>query len=278
MSEPSVARPLLITFFFSFGNFVNRALKFVASQYNGVIPDGGDAPGPYSPNDELDGEFITEVNTLLKEYTDAMDAVKLRTGLHTVMSISARGNLYLQSSGLGKQLMTDNPKRCAQVISRALNLIYVLSVLVHPFMPSTEASMLTQLNAPSRAVPLAFANDLLPGHVTGTPEHLFKRIDEKMADVWRDKFGGLKPKEDAPPVMSKRKAAAAKKKEKATAEADAGPKSPEVLAQEQKITEQGAVVRELKAKPKSEEGNKAIAAAVEELMRLKGELAEMTKA
>ena len=56
-----------------------------------------------------------------------MDSVKLRAGLHTVMSISARGNLYLQSSGLNKQLMTENPKRCAQVVSRALNLIYILS-------------------------------------------------------------------------------------------------------------------------------------------------------
>ena len=219
-----------------------------------------------------------------------MDGVKLRLGLHTVMSISARGNLYLQSSGLNKQLMTENPKRCAQVVSRALNLIYVLSALVHPFMPSTEAAILAQLNAPPRAVPLAFAQDLLAGHAIGAPEHLFKRIDEKMAEVWRDKFGGLKPKEDAPaaeaaaaaPGMSKRKAAAKKKEaEKAAAAAaaeNAGPRSPEVLALEQRVADQGSVVRELKGKPKSEEGDKAIAAAVEELKRLKAELTETVKA
>lgn len=276
----------------SFGNFVNRALKFVAAQYNSVIPDSGDAPGPYSPNDENDAEFISEVNSLLKEYTDAMDAVKLRAGLQTVMAISARGNLYLQASGLNKQLMSENPKRCAQVVSRALNLIYVLSALVHPFMPSTETAMLTQLNAPPRAVPATFAHDLLAGHAISTPEHLFKRIDEKMADIWRDKFGGLKPKEDSAlaqaadathvaPGMSKRKAAAAKKKadkEAAAAAAEnAGPKSAEVLAWEQKVAEQATVVRELKAKPKSEEGDKVVATAVEELKRLKAELAEMVK-
>ena len=222
-----------------------------------------------------------------------MDGVKLRLVLHTVMSISARGNLYLQSSGLNKQLMTENPKRCAQVVSRALNLIYVLSALVHPFMPSTEAAMLAQLNAPPRAVPAAFAHDLLAGHAIGTPEHLFKRIDEKMADVWRDKFGGLKPKESEAPLaaaadathvapgMSKRKAAAAKKAaDKAAAAAtvaNAGPKSAEVLAWEQKVADQGNVVRELKAKPKSEEVDKEIAEAVEELKRLKAELAELSK-
>ncbi|KAI0749387.1 methionyl-tRNA synthetase [Daedaleopsis nitida] len=275
----------------NFGNFINRVLKFVASNYSSAVPDSGDAPGPYSPNDESDAEFITDINNLLKEYIDAMDGVKLRTGLHTVMSISARGNLYLQSSGLNKQLMSENPKRCAQVVSRALNLIYVLTALTHPFMPSTESAILAQLNAPPRAVPEVFANDLLVGHAIGTPEHLFKRIDDKMADVWRDKFAGAKKAESAlveaadathvAPGMSKRKAAAEKKKkdkEAAAAAAAAGaPKSAEVLAWEQKVADQAQVVRELKAQPKSEDGDKEIAAAVETLKQLKAELAELGK-
>ncbi len=273
----------------SFGNFANRALKFVASQYDSVIPDSGDAPGPYSPNDEHDADFITEVNNLLKEYIDAMDAVKLRLGLHTVMAISARGNLYLQSAGLNKQLMSENPKRCAQVISRAINLIYVLSALAHPFMPSTDTALLEQLNAPPRAVPQVFSNDLLAGHTIGKPEHLFKRIDEKMADIWRDKFAGAKKTESGltesadathvAPGMSKRKATAAKKAaEKAAAATEsATPKSAEVLAWEQKVAEQGQLIRELKAKPKTEEGDKEIAGAVEELKKLKTELAELSK-
>ncbi|EMD31310.1 hypothetical protein CERSUDRAFT_119865 [Gelatoporia subvermispora B] len=272
----------------NFGNFVNRALKFVTSQYDSVIPDGGDAPGPLSPNDDVDADFINEVNALLKDYIDAMEAVKLRLGLQTVMLLSARGNLYLQASGLNKALMTENPKRCAQVVARALNLIYVLSALVHPFMPSTSAAILEQLNAPERAVPTVLANDLLAGHHIGTPEHLFKRIDEKMADVWREKFGGApatatpEPSADAThvaPGMSKRKAAAAKKAaDKAAAAAqDDKPKSAEVLAWEQKVAEQGQKVRELKGKPKTEETDKEIADAVEELKNLKAELVELQK-
>ncbi|KAI8980117.1 methionyl-tRNA synthetase [Trametes punicea] len=276
----------------NFGNFVNRALKFVVAQYDGIIPDGGDAPGPLSPNDEHDAEFISDINILLKEYIDAMDAVKLRLGLHTVMAVSARGNLYLQSSGLNKALMAEKPKRCAQVVSRALNLIYLLTALVHPFMPATEAAMLEQLNAPPRAVSEVLSNDLLAGHSVGKPDHLFKPIDEKMADVFREKFGGNKPKEDAlaqaadathvVPGMSKRKAAAAKRAaDKNAATAAAGgeqPKSAEVLAWEQKVAEQGEVVRELKAKtPKTPELEQEISQEVEKLKKLKAELAELAK-
>jgi len=270
----------------SFGNFVNRAIKFISSQYGGSIPEG-DTPGPLSPNDETDSEFIIDVNGLLKDYTEAMDSVKLRLGLQTVMLLSQRGNLYLQSSGLGKALMTENPTRCAKVVTRAANLIYVLSALVYPFMPSTSASILSQLNAPARSVPDAFSIDLLPGHHIGTPEHLFKKIEEKMADVWRANFAGNDPASAAPVTneasgMSKRKAAAAKKSAQnptgdRVGEAD-GPKSTEVLALDAKIAEQGGLVRGLKAKtPRTKELEEEIAAAIAELKKLKADRAALSK-
>ena len=236
------------------------------------MPDSGDAEGPLSPNDPHDGEFVTAVNGLLKDYIDAMDAVKLRLGLQIVMLISIRGNNYLQSSGLNKALMAENPKRCAQVILRAINLIYALSALVYPFMPATSGAIVKQLNAPARTVPVVLSNDILGGHTIGTPEHLFKKIDDGMAEVWKQKFGGNEAAAetaDKPPagVKGKKKGAA-----KAAAVVD-GPKSPEVLELEAKVAEQGQTVRNLKAQtPKTPELEGQIKAAVDVLKRLKGEL------
>lgn len=276
----------------SFGNFINRTLKFISAVYDGVIPENDDAPGPYSPEDPFDSQFVIDVNNLLKEYVDNMEWAKLRSGLQTVMALSARGNLYLQSSGLNKALLASDPKRCASVVARAVNLIYILSAVAHPFLPETSDSIVEQLNAPARALPDAFSNDILGGHHIGKPEHLFKKIEEKMADVWREKFGGKpvdttdQPSPDAThvvPGMSKRKAAALKKaSDKAAAAAvageDAGPKSAEVIAWEQKVAAQGQVVRELKAKTaKTDDVDKEIAAAVEELKRLKLELTDLQK-
>ena len=224
-------------------NIVNRTLKFVLSQYDCVIPDSGDAEGPLSPNDPYDGEFDTAVNGL---YIDAMDAVKLRLGLQIVMLISIRGNNYLQSSAL--------------------------SALVYPFMPATSGAILKQLNAPARTVPVVLSNDILGGHTIGTPEHLFKKIDDGMAEVWKQKFGGNEAAAetaDKPPagVKGKKKGAA-----KAAAVVD-GPKSPEVLELEAKVAEQGQTVRNLKAQtPKTPELEGQIKAAVDVLKRLKGEL------
>jgi methionyl-tRNA synthetase len=252
----------------------------VSSQYNGVIPDGEDTPGPYSPHDANDAEFISDINTLLKDYADAMDAVKIRLGLQTVMHISSRGNTYLQSSGLNKALIASNPIRCAQVISRAINLIYVLSSLIYPFMPATSTAVLTQLNAPDRAVPELFSNDILAGHTIGIPEHLFKKIEEKMEEVWRLKFKGndeklsgsavATPNPKTAPGQSKRKAA---KNVAAAAATSDGPKSAEALALETKIAVQGQAIRELKAQtPKTPELDVQIKAAVDILKALKTDL------
>ncbi|KAJ7593230.1 tRNA synthetases class I (M)-domain-containing protein [Mycena floridula] len=255
----------------NFGNFVNRALKFISSQYGGVIPESPDQPGPLSPNDQLDSEFIAEVNRLLNEYTTAMDAVKLRLGLQIIMHISSAGNNYLQSSGLGKALMTENPDRCAQVLSRAVNLIYVLSSLIHPFMPATSDSILKQLNAPARAVPNGLSIDILAGHTIGKPEHLFKKIEEEQAENFRKRFGGVEGAKEEAPVETKAKGKSAK-----AAPAPTGPKTPEMVALEAKITEQGAVVRSLKAQtPKTPELDAKIKTEVDVLKKLKTELANL---
>ena len=246
----------------------------MASQYDGVIPESGDSAGALSPNDALDGEFISEVNNLLKEYIDAMESVKLRLGLQTVMLISNRGNGYLQASGLNKALMTENPKRCAQVVSRAVNLIYVLSVLVYPFMPTTSEAILQQLNAPARSVPEVLSTDILAGHAIGKPEHLFKNIDEKMEEVWKGKFGGNDGPKEAVPV-SKRKAKKAANPGGVTDAVADGPKSPEAIALGARVLEQGNHVRALKENKAEKD---AIDAAVLELKRLKAELVTLENA
>lgn len=250
-----------------------------------MIPDGDDTPGPYSPNDADDAEFISDINTLLKDYADAMDAVKIRLGLQTVMLISNRGNAYLQSSGLNKALIASNPKRCAQVISKAINLIYVLSSLIYPFMPATSTAILTQLNAPDRAVPEVFSNDILAGHTIGVPEHLFKKIEEKMEEVWRLKFKGIDEKVSGSavatpdpliktaPGLSKRKAAKVAAAAATSNVVSDGHKSAEALALETKIAEQGQAIRELKAQiPKTAELDAQIKAAVDVLKALKTDL------
>ena len=122
-----------------------------------------------------------------------MEETKLRNGLAIAMMISSRGNQYLQESGLDNALLANDPKRCATVLLNAVNLIYLLSVVFHPFMPSTSTSILQQLNAPARSLPKHFSIDILPGHVLNKADYLFKKIDNvngEQEKKWQRQFGG----------------------------------------------------------------------------------------
>ncbi|CAO1629847.1 unnamed protein product [Jaminaea pallidilutea] len=212
------------------GNFVNRLLTFCSKKYDGILPELPQGQGlcveqPLEESeDSVNGRFIRDVNRIVSQYVSAMEAVRLRLGLRTMMNLSARGNLFLTESGLDNNLFTNKRAECDAVMLLAVNLIWVISSLAHPFMPETADQICEQLDAPARSVPFVedgsasgvaavedddtaaasqqqqetgaikgralFALDLLPGHKIGKPAHLFRRIDEKQADAWRAQFGG----------------------------------------------------------------------------------------
>lgn len=167
------------------GNLVNRVVKFVNAKYNGVIPS-------YEPKavNPLYEKLVDSVNKSLKEYITHMEQSSLRQGLETAMHVSALGNQFLQDNKMDNSLFENHPEKCGATIAIALNLIYLVSSLIYPFMPETANEIVEQLNAPLRTIPDKFTLPLLHGHNIGKAKYLFKRIDEAKIEEWRNKFGG----------------------------------------------------------------------------------------
>lgn len=265
------------------GNLVNRVLKFLTAKYDGrlpAIPEGFGlraGPEPVEVDKTSTSPFnrvVRDVNDLLSVYATSMDAVRLRLGLHTAMQISARGNLFLSEAGIDNTLFDERRAECDAMMLIVVNLIYILSTVIHPFMPQTSDSICEQLNAPPRLLPVenrgivdadkqqeaaatqgplkaSFALDLLPGHKIGKPAHLFKQIEIKKEEEWRKMFGGEQDAKaaaeaDKKPVMSKNAAAKAAKAAKKAAEPKIKNPTPEYKELEAKVKEQGEVVRKLK--------------------------------
>jgi len=167
------------------GNFVNRVIKFAASKYNSTVPE-------FSYDKKEEKEFMEKINGLLTNYIEALENVKLRAGLDIAMEVSRLGNGYLQESKLDNSLFQNDNEKCSTVIGVAINLIYLLSALFFPYMPSTTESICRRLNAPLRYIPDTWTIDILPGHKLGKAEYLFKRIDEKKEQEYFNKYGGDK--------------------------------------------------------------------------------------
>ncbi|KDN51961.1 methionyl-tRNA synthetase [Tilletiaria anomala UBC 951] len=301
------------------GNFVNRMLTFVSKKYGAMLPEVPTELQQVQAGGRYD-TFVNDVNALLKAYVEYMEATKLRAGLTVVMQISARGNLFLSESGLDNNLFANRRAECDATVLLSVNLIYLLTALVHPFMPSTADEMLAQIDAPPRALPRpsewsrseaagdTVTLDLLAGHRIGQPKHLFKKIDEKKEQEWREQFGGgagaSSSQEDAQ-VLSKSKAAKlAKQARKAAAAVSGGAggdsskvalsasskkqgqqgkveQTPEMEALSKKIEEQAKLVRSVKEDAKKADASDDVKAKVENevqaLLQLKTEYKELTE-
>jgi len=73
-----------------------------------------------------------------------MEAVKLKDGLRIAMQFSGDCNVYFQENKPWEFAKTDQ-KRCAQVVNTALNALYLLCVILEPFLPSFSAKVYEQL-------------------------------------------------------------------------------------------------------------------------------------
>ena len=201
------------------GNFVNRVIKLINSKiYNSIIPD-------YTAmhSEPIFDDIKTEINELLKQYLEKMEAVNLREGLTVAMHIAAAGNNFLQSNRFDNKLAANEPEKAAAVAGVAINLIYLCASIFEPYLPATSRSILEQLQMPFLSIPDRWgAQDIKPGHQIGKAKYLFGLIDAKKEDEWREMFGGTqaeraKRDEEAAKKAAKKTEAAAKKAAKKAA-------------------------------------------------------------
>ena len=166
------------------GNFVNRLVKFVNAKYNGVVPqyNAKNLPG----YDKL----VEDVDRILANYVSEMEQVHERRGLEIAMSLSARGNQFLQENKLDNTLFSQSPAKSDAVVGVGLNIIYAVASVVSPYMPETAELIFKMLNAPALRIEDKFNLYILGGHNINKAEYLFTRIDEKQVDEWRNKYGG----------------------------------------------------------------------------------------
>eukprot|EP01080_Neovahlkampfia_damariscottae_P000102 gene102-4351_t len=165
------------------GNFVNRALKFASSNFEGKVPKDeiGDA--------EMD--VIKKIDLLMKEYINALENIKLKEGLKIVLKISSLGNLYLQEQKPWDIIKTD-VKRCGAVVNFAIQVSYLLATIAEPYLPGFSTKLLGQINFKPEVNKIQDKFDytiIKEGHQIGTVAPIFKKLQTKELEGFREKYG-----------------------------------------------------------------------------------------
>lgn len=91
----------------------------------------------------------------------------------------------MQDNLLNNALLANSPEKAAAVIGVGINIIYIISAVIAPYMPETADSILKQLNAPAIRIPDEFSLNILGGYNIGKPDYLFTKIEADKVEEWR---------------------------------------------------------------------------------------------
>jgi len=178
----------------TFGNFVNRTLRFCSTRFGDVVPEG-------YPYGELEAELAKNLQDVLNRYTGALDGMQLRRAAEALRELWVLGNVYIDRAAPWAAFKADKA-RAAVILRTAINLIRLLAIVGSPIIPDTCARLRKVLNVKEGEGywPTLVSDELraLPGgHAFTVPPPLFKKIaPEEIADL-SARYGGEETAEAA---------------------------------------------------------------------------------
>jgi methionyl-tRNA synthetase len=172
----------------TFGNFVNRTLRFTSSRFGPDVPAGGEPGG-------AEAELVAELDGAVSRYNGNLAGLQFRKAAIELRAIWALGNAYLDRVAPWQSIKTDRDA-AAVAMRTAINLIRVFAVLAGPIIPTTTAAVLAALGREADAggwVTTDLQAELAalpPGHAFEVPSVLFRKITDEEVAAWTARFGG----------------------------------------------------------------------------------------
>jgi methionyl-tRNA synthetase len=165
------------------GNFANRILHFMKSNYEGRVPSSGDA----------DDKVWTEVASKLHALTDAHDAMEYRRAAAETRAIWSLGNEFLQQRAPWTQIKI-NRERAAIDTGTAAMMLRLAATISLPIIPTTATTILDSLGL--NIADARWPNTLNPqadlpiqaGASITIPNILFQKIDNETTAKWKAQF------------------------------------------------------------------------------------------
>src|SRR5260221_678859 len=175
----------------TFGNLVNRVLKFVTAKYGGVVPAAGQAG-------ELEHSLTSRLAHHLANLKSYQDERSLRKAADEVRAIWSVANAYLVSGAPWSHVIKE-PDRAAVVVRTSVNPLALAATVAWPFIPATAGRVLYALasNAgPPWPQSAAEALALIEGgRRIDVPPILFEKISAEWVETNRAKVAGMKRQE-----------------------------------------------------------------------------------
>jgi methionyl-tRNA synthetase len=162
------------------GNLVHRSLTYCQKNFESTCPD--------APFKEEHKTFIELVKKLESEAEHFFEKVKMRDALRSILAISRAGNKFFQDREPWVKIKTDKDD-VAATVRVLIHLVKDLAIMFEPFMPQTSMRMNSFLNISNLKWDKLGDFDSLNGKKINQPEILHVKLDIKLAEEFKKKFG-----------------------------------------------------------------------------------------
>ena len=162
------------------GNFINRALSFTQKSFQGIVPK------PFSIDDTVEKELAATV----AETGRLLSSNEIDKSLKRILKYSNYMNHYFQTNSPWANKDTSNT-----TVYVSVNAVRSLAVLLEPFIPFSCEKIWSQLKLGSGSVHQQVwesAKDIraIPaGHELGKVEPIFRKVEAKEIEQWKNKLG-----------------------------------------------------------------------------------------
>jgi len=161
------------------GNFVNRALTFTQKSFGGKVPEPS----------VIDDSIRKELSGAVKEAGSLLENNEIDKALKRILKYSSFMNQYFQASAPWANKDTANTTLYVSV-----NAVRSLAIMLEPYIPFSCEKIWRQLDLSGRVHNQTWdsAKELdavKPGNVLGKVEHIFRKIEAKEIEQWKNKLG-----------------------------------------------------------------------------------------
>ena len=149
------------------GNLVQRTISMGNKYFEGHIEDK-------NVTDEVDKEFLQNINDLEKKVTEKMDSLQISDAISEIFNLLRASNKYIDDTTPWILAKDESLKdRLETVLYHLLEAIRVSAVFLEAFLPDTSESMLKQINTSCKDFVYSSSNQ----YELGKPTPLFMRIE-----------------------------------------------------------------------------------------------------
>lgn len=164
------------------GNFIYRAMSFVYSKFNGIVPE------PDEIKDE-DTKMLKVIDRIADCIKSSIERCRFKTGIKFLLFLAQYGNRYMNL--MAPWVFKENANRSAYTL---MQIVKALTVLMVPYLPFTAQRLMQMLNLRINVDTVKWEEYRVridPGHVINKPKPLFKKISDEEVDEQLSKLMSL---------------------------------------------------------------------------------------